>query len=185
MAIMIKFLVLSLLLATSISAQTNDAISTNSQMRQIETFVQGTETIRADCIKNRRIICGRILKILPAGLVVDSGYTNLMQPALDRSWLVAGTVDAQRPKSMVERTEPGSPCVGLVFLTDFPKSRRAKPKAYDYVVIQAYPAGKYTYTSVGALQRTVRRFCASLEAAVAIDRTAAGIHRPVLAPESK
>ena len=166
-----RFLALPLLLALSVSAQTNAA-------SQAESFVQATEAIRANCIQNRRIVCGRILKILPTGLVVESGYTNLLRPPLDRSWLVPGTVNAVRAPDLVEGAEPGCPCVGLVFLTDTPKSRRTKPKPYDYVVIEAYPAGTYTYTSVGTIRRAVRRFCASLEAAVKINRAAAGIRPP-------
>jgi hypothetical protein len=57
----------------------------------------------------------------------------------------------------------------LVFLTDIPKSRRLKPKIYDYVIIEAYPTGQYTYTSVGSVQRTVRKFSANLEAAVRVN----------------
>ena len=34
------------------------------------------EQIRTDCIQGRRLICGRVLKIFPDGLIVDSGYTN-------------------------------------------------------------------------------------------------------------
>jgi hypothetical protein len=33
-------------------------------------------------------------------------------------------------------------------------------------MLEGYPAGEYTYTSVGSVQRTVRKFSASLDAAV-------------------
>jgi hypothetical protein len=69
----------------------------------------------------------------------------------------------------VEGNEPGAIGVGVVVLTDLPKSRRARANLYDYVIIEAYPAGQYTYTSVGNLQRTVRRFSASLDAAVKLN----------------
>jgi hypothetical protein len=146
-----------------------------SPARQARAYEQATEKIRADCVQGRRTICGRILKILPDGLVVESGYTNLMRVPLSRSWLAPGTVEATREVNLVEGNEPGCVCTGLVFLTALPKSRStAKPKPYDYVVIQAYPAGQYTYASVGTLQRTVRRFAASLPTAIRLNRDAAG-----------
>lgn len=132
-------------------------------------IVQQAEQMRATCINGRRSICGKVLKILPDGLVVESGYTNLLRTPLDRSWLLPGTVTASRDPNLVEGNTPGSICAGLVVLTELPKSRRAKPKIYDYVVIEGYPAGQYTYTSVGSLQRTVRRFSASLETAVKLN----------------
>src|SRR5271169_4691330 len=57
-------------------------------------FPQQVEEIRTACIEGRRIICGKILKILPDGLVVDSGFTNLLRAPLTRSWLAPGTVSA-------------------------------------------------------------------------------------------
>jgi hypothetical protein len=125
--------------------------------------------IRTDCIQNRRMVCGKILQVLPEGLVVESGYLDLLQRPLGRSWLVPGTVLAGRAPNLVEGKEPEAVCAGLVFLTDYPKSRRTKPKPFDYVILVGYPAGQYTYTSVGALQRTVRRFSASLTEAVSLN----------------
>jgi hypothetical protein len=124
------------------------------------------QRVRAVCIQERRSICGKILQVLPEGLVVDSGYTNLLRAPITRSWLVPGMVTASRATGLVEGKEPGSVCVGLVFLTDIPKSRRLKPKAYDYVILEGYPTGQYTYTSVGNVQRTVRKFTAIIEKAV-------------------
>jgi hypothetical protein len=124
------------------------------------------ERVRAECVQGRRCICGRILKVLPDGLVVESGYTSLLRPALYRSWLVPGTVPANRDPHLVEAKDPDSVCTGLVFLADSPKTRGVKAKPYDYVVLHAYPAGQYTYTSAGSIQRTVRRFACGLETAV-------------------
>ena len=124
------------------------------------------EAVRAKCIQGRRIICGKIIKVLPEGLVVDSGYTNLMREPLNHSWLIPGTAEAERATNLVEKDEPDCVCVGLVFLTDPPKSRKAgKPKALDYVVLQAFPAGQFTYNSAGTVQRTVRHFSGSLSVA--------------------
>lgn len=162
-------------------AQTNGGDS-STLSQQARSYEQATEKIRADCVQNRRTICGKIIKMLPEGVVVESGYTSLMRPPLSKTWLVPGTVQAARQPDLVEGTEPGDVCVGLVFLTALPKSRIAKPKLYDYVVLEAYPAGQYTYTSVGTLQRTVRRYAASLPAAIALNRTAAGLKPPVIPP---
>ena len=119
-----------------------------------------------DCIQNRRMICGKILKVLPDGLVVDSGYTNLMRAPLNRSWLIPGAAVATRATNLVEASQPDAVCIGLVFLTDLPKSPGAKPKIYDYVNIEGFPVGQYTYTSVGTIQRTVREFTHKLDKAV-------------------
>jgi len=156
-----------------------------SQTNQNPSIAQLVEQMRAACINGRRSICGKVLKILPDGLVIESGYTNLLRSPLDRSWLVPGTATASRAPNLVEGHEPGSVCTGLVVLTELPKSRRAKPKNYDYVVIEAYPAGHYTYTSVGSLQRTVRRFSASLETAVKLNLQADENKEPARAVEVK
>jgi len=126
------------------------------------------EAIRTSCIAGRRLICGRVLQVLSDGVVVESGYTSLLREPVQRSWLVPGTVTASRDPTLVEAKEPGAVCAGLVFLTDLPKRKRspAKVKPFDYVILQAYPAGEYTYHSVGNIQRTVRRFSAGLETAV-------------------
>lgn len=170
----VKFTFLFFFAVLSASAQTNavNAVS-NSPAQIIQTptnqtpsIEERTARIRADCVQGRRSICGRILKVLPDGLVIESGYTNLVRYPLDRSWLVPGTAMANRTTGLVEGNEPGSMCVGLVFLTDIPKLRGTKPKQYDYVVIQGYPAGQYTYASLGTIERTVRRFSVGLQTAI-------------------
>jgi hypothetical protein len=143
--------------AKSVPAQTNQAMSVG----------QRAEQIRADCIQNRRSICGKILNVFPSGLVVESGYTNLLRAPLTRSWLVPGTVTASRTPNLIEGNTPDAICVGLVFITDLPKSKRFKPKKYDYVIIEGFPSGQYTYTSLGTIQRTVREFTTELDKAVA------------------
>jgi hypothetical protein len=169
----------SSLLDGKASPPPEDATNQPSESRAAE---QTREKIRTECIQGRRTICGRILKVLPEGLVVESGYTNLLRPPLDKSWLVTGTVQAMREPNLVEANEPGCVCVGLVFLSDIPKSRAAKPKPYDYVVIQGYPAGQFTYTSVGTTERTVRHFSALLQTAVQLNCDAAGMKPPATTP---
>ena len=169
-----KNAVLILLVAMSSMAQTNLVTAngmTNPPANKFQTATLRAEKIRADCIQGRRIICGKILRVLPEGLVVESGYTNLLRPALSSSWLVPGRIVASRPANLVESSIPGSPCVGVVFLTDLPKIRKlgAKPNPYDYVVLLGYQAGQSTYTSVGSIQKTVRRFSANLAQAVRLN----------------
>jgi hypothetical protein len=126
--------------------------------------VDRREQIRTECIQGRRLICGRVLKIYPDGLVVDSGYTDLLRPSLTQSWLIPGTATATREPTSLERQEPEAPCFGLVFLTDIPK--RPKVNTFDYVVIIGYPAGPYFYEPTSHVQRKVRKFSAGLNTAV-------------------
>jgi hypothetical protein len=170
--------------ALAISAQIKSDASTNhppvtvfhptEEPFQIQTdqdlaLAQRAEQIRADCIRGRRSICGKILAVLPDGLVVESGYTNLLRQPLTRSWLVPGTVTASRAVNLMEGAVPGSVCFDTVYLTDYPKSKRLKPKRYDYVIIQGYPTGQYTYNSLGTIHKTVRRFSAQLSKAVELN----------------
>jgi hypothetical protein len=122
------------------------------------------EELRTDCINGRRLICGRVLRVDPDGLVVDSGYKDLLREPLTRSWVVPGTAVASRDPTAMELNEPGTACIGLVFLTDLPK----KPKVnyYDYVVITGYPAGDYVYSPVPNVEKTIRKFSAGLDTAV-------------------
>ncbi len=145
----------------------------HAQTNQLPSAVQLAEQVRTECIQGRRSIAGRILRVLPDGLVVDSGYTNLARSPLESSWLVPGTLTAHRAPNLVEANEPDSLCAGQVFLTDVPNSRGAKPHQYDYVIIRGYPTGHYTYTSVGNIQRTARRFSASLDKATRLNFAAA------------
>ena len=136
---------------------------------QITPVFQDKEQVRSLCIEGRRLICGKILAVLPGGLVVDSGYTNLLREPLTQSWLVPKTVEAVRAKNLLEEQRPGATCIGLVFLTDFPKGKKFKPAQYDYVIIEAYPAGQFTYHSTGAIVRTIRRFSAGLDTAIQLN----------------
>jgi hypothetical protein len=125
---------------------------------------QRTEQTRSRCIEGRRYIAGRVLRVLPEGLVVDSGYSKLLWPPLNRSWVLSGTASVSRDTNAVEENKPDAVCIGLVLLSNIPK--RPLVKAYDYVVIHAYPAGDYVYSPVAGVQQTVRRFSASLDRAV-------------------
>ncbi len=175
-----QFTVLFVFATLSVAAQTNVDQGTNASDKILQappssaplrtnrapSVADQIQRVRAACIQGRRSVCGKILQVLPEGLVIDSGYTNLLREPIDKSWLVRGTVSASRAPGLIESQEPGSVCVGLVFLADVPKSRRLKPRLYDYVIIEGYPAGHHTYTSVGDIHRTVRRFSSSLKAAV-------------------
>jgi hypothetical protein len=170
----VGFVLLFVFAASFAGAQTNSSgSSTNSvaqsgaiQINQNVVYAQQVEKIRLQCIQNRRMICGKILKIQPDGLVVDSGYTNLERYPLNRSWLVPGTVVAARATNVIEGIQPDSICIGQVFLTDLPRTTGPKPKLYDYVSLEAFPVGQYTYNSVGDLRRTVRKFSTKLPNAV-------------------
>jgi hypothetical protein len=136
--------------AWAVSAQTNATIR--------------AEQIRAECIQGRRHVCGRVLEVTPSGLVVDSGYTSLLQPPLNHTWLTRAAAAPVRPAALIERGAPDSVAVGLVFLTDLP--RRPKARQYDYVSLIGYPAGQYNYAPAPGVAKTIRRFAAGLATAV-------------------
>ncbi len=118
----LKFWLAILFVALEFPTRANDFSATNSPAARF----QSTEQVRAECLDGRRMICGKILRVLPDGLVVESGYTDLLRPPLTDSWLVPGTVTATPAPNLVESREPGSVCVGTVFLTDLPKVARQK-----------------------------------------------------------
>jgi hypothetical protein len=154
---------LSFGLALCAVADTNTpATSPASPTNQVST-IELREQLLTTCLNARRSICGKILRIFPNGLLVESGYTNLLREPLTKSWLVPGSVVASLAQNLVESKEPGALCVGTLFLTDLP---RGKPKQYDYVILAGYPTGEFTYNSVGSVRKTVRRFSANLDKAV-------------------
>jgi hypothetical protein len=125
---------------------------------------QRAADIRAACVNGRRCICGKVIKIVPEGLVVESGYTALMQPPFTGSWVIPGGALLIRDSKLIERDEPASPCIGTVLLTDFPK--RPAVKLYDYVLLQGYPAGEYLYIPVPGVEKEIRKFAGGLDTAV-------------------
>ena len=161
----VKFIFVFVFAAASAFAQTNSSPvpATNENLA----VLQHVEQLRAQCIQNRRLICGKIVKILPDGIVVDSGYTNLMRPPLNSSWLIPGAASAERAKNFVEKAGPDSICAGLVFVTDLPRPPRGmKVKLFDYVILDGFPMGKYDYHSVGTVQHSIRKFSNKVTTAV-------------------
>lgn len=166
-SVIVKFGLAFFFAVASAFAQTNSPLASISSSDENSAVLQHVEELRARCIENRRIICGKILKILPDGIVVDSGYTNLMRAPLNQSWLIPGTAMAERATNIVEQASADSVCVGQVFLIDLPKPPRGmKPKVFDYVVLEGFPMGKYSYTSVGSVQHTIRQFSTKVTEAV-------------------
>jgi YVTN family beta-propeller protein len=108
-----------------------------------------------------------VLQVTPGGVIVDSGYEQLLSPPFNHSWVVRGTASLDRKAGLVEEKKPDAVCVGLVFLSNIPK--RPAVNNYDYVVIHGYPAGDHIYVPVPGVAKTVRHFSASLERAVAIN----------------
>src|ERR1039457_4773239 len=96
--LIMKLAVLFLLAASSVWGQTNTGLpkvareDSNSEgkflqapTRQDLSPIQFGEQVRAACLQGRRSICGRILRVLPDGLIVESGYTNLLREPLSKS----------------------------------------------------------------------------------------------------
>ena len=152
--------------ALPVTAQTNTSAADSITPTNRQATLELSEQLRAQCIAGRRYICGKILRVFPDGILVECGYTNLVRGTLTKNWLVPGSVVASRAENLVESREPGATCIGTVFLTDLP---RGKPHQYDYVIIAGYPTGEFTYTSVGTIQKTVRRFSANLDKAVKVN----------------
>ena len=148
------------LAAGSLAAQTNQ---TNA--------LALSEQIRHECIQGRRHICGRVLEVTKAGLVVDSGYPQLLRPPFNRTWVTRGVVSLHRPAALLERDAPDAIAVGLVFVSDFP--RRPAVHQYDYVALNGYPAGTHTYAPAPGVTKTIRHFSGGLETAVRLDLPAA------------
>jgi hypothetical protein len=148
-------------------AQTNVSTSTSANQTN-QTVVRGRDQrladIRTACINGRRCVCGKVIKIVPEGLVVESGYTALMKPPFTGSWVFPSGALVNRDSNLIERDEPASPCVGTVLLMDFPK--RPAVKLYDYVLLQAYPAGEYLYIPVPGVEKQIRKFAGGVDTAV-------------------
>lgn len=145
-------------------AQTNPPAS-SSQARRVSD--QRAAEIRTACIDGRRAVCGKVIKIVPGGLVVDSGYATLMEPPFNQSWVISGGASVTRDPKVMELNKPASPCIGVVFLTDVPK--RPAVKLYDYVVLQAYPCGQFNYVPVVGVQKVIRKFSAGIDTAVKLN----------------
>jgi len=127
-----------------------------------------SEQIRNACLAGRRMICGKILEIVDNGVVVESGYTDLLREPLSRSWVVNGNVAASKDPNGIEANVPGTPCIGTVFvnLTDAPKRGAPPIHKYDYLLILAYPVGQYDYVPVPPIKKSIRKFTTTLELAV-------------------
>src|SRR5882672_10316460 len=148
-------------------AQTNvTSLANESNQTAVRDRDQRAADIRGACINGRRCVCGKVIKIVPEGLIVDSGYTALMNPPFTQSWVISGGALVNRDSKLLERREPASPCIGTVLLTDFPK--RPAVNLYDYVLLQAYPAGEYLFTPVPGVQKPIRKFAGGLDTAVKI-----------------
>jgi hypothetical protein len=150
--------------ALAVSESSRPATNQPRSTRELE---RRSETIRTACIQGRRRLCGRVMEISTNGLVVDSGFTSLLRPELSRSWVAPAAVSAERPPNLVEDNVPGAVAVGLVLVTDVP--RRPPVKLYDYVILQAYPAGEYLYAPVPNVKKVIRRFSGGLETAIRLN----------------
>ena len=129
MPCIMRFLAFFLGTALSLSAQTNPGTATNAAAAVVpRSRSERIEQIHSECVQGRRLICGKILKILPDGLVVDSGYTNLTHPPLSASWLVPGRVSAGRPANQIEGRDR-SPSASAPFSSPTCRRRAAPPQA--------------------------------------------------------
>ncbi len=165
-----RFALLLVLTVVSSQAETKTELPANGSMPSqapqdfAATKAQRVEQVRTACIEGRRYVAGKVVQVVPEGLIVDSGYSRLLSAPFNKSWVVTGTASVNRDSNVVEEKKPDSVCVGLVLLSNIPK--RPGVKAFDYVVIHGYPAGEYTYKPVPGVEKVIRRFSASLDRAV-------------------
>lgn len=136
---------------------------------QVRAFARAqlAEKVRAECIEGRRYVAGRVLDVTTNGLVIDSGYSVLLQPPFNQSWVVPGNATVARDSAALEQRHPDAVCIGEVFLSHFPRKPKVKP--YDYVVIHAYPAGEEIYRPLPGVEKKLRHYSASLESAVQLE----------------
>ena len=81
--------------------------------------------------------------------------------------MVRGNVSATLTANTLEANVPGTPCFGLVYLTEVP--RRPAVHKYDYVILLAFPAGQYDSVPVPPVKKTIRKFTGTLEMAVILN----------------
>ncbi len=115
-------------------------------------------------------ICGKVLQIVPAGLVVESGYTNLLNPEFSHSWLVPGDITASLSAKSCRRKFARCRVCGIGARDRH--SERPAVKAYDYVIFRFIPAGQYNYAPVPGVKKTIRRFSVGLPTAVQLNHAA-------------
>jgi len=159
---------------TNTNTNTSTASVSNSAIDAALPLTAGpvAESVRSNCITGRRRICGRVLQVTKAGLVVDSGYPSLLEAPFNHSWVTRASAQPARPANLIEASSADSVAVGVLFLTDFP--RRTPVHQYDYVALIGYPAGNYEYTPAPGVTKTVRRFAGGLERAVTLIMQARG-----------
>jgi len=109
---------------------------------------------------------GKILKVLPEESLLTAA-TPIDAVSLNRLSLVPGTAVATRATILSEGNQPDSICIAG-FLTDLPQTpgvnqglRLRQPRSFSRWPIY--------YTSVGYLQRTVRKFSTKLVKAVPVE----------------
>ncbi|MEI9962107.1 MAG: hypothetical protein WDM76_13540 [Limisphaerales bacterium] len=173
----LKFALLLFFVALSASAQTNVAkVASNSPSQTIPDTNQSSIVIvrGAACEADSRDLRARPSFDLRGKFskccLMDWWWKAVIRILCVRRWIVPGWCRARpRPAArpvLLKATNRVRFALGWFFITDIPKARRTKPAQYDYVILQGYPAGQYTYTSLGTIERTVRRFSAGLSTAV-------------------
>ncbi len=87
---------------------------------------QLAEKLRAECIEARRYVAGRVIEITAKGLIVESGYSALLQPPFNQSWVVRGNATVAKDLDTPEEKHPDAVCRGLVLLTSIPPSSQGE-----------------------------------------------------------
>jgi hypothetical protein len=107
--------------------------------------------------QGRKLIDGKVLQKIDAGLLVDSGEKGKFLEERISSEPGVG------PALWHEGNTPGSEAQGLVLLQDYPDPNMADDGHVDIV---AYPLGLFSYETVGKSEKTVRKFSCNLDTAI-------------------
>ena len=156
--------------APTAPAQTNAPAADSDSLTNRAASLELSEQMRAQCIAGRRSICGKDSADFSRRHPGRMQLHELGARDADKILARAGQCSRQPRGKSCREPRAGRACIGTVFLTDLP---RGKPHQYDYVIIAGYPTGEFTYTSVGTIQKTVRRFSANLDKAVKVNMEAA------------
>jgi hypothetical protein len=147
-----------------VEEQTKDQAIYDNQLLASQQFQ--VEVLRNRVFQTCRIVWGRVVQKLPGGLLVDSGEEPVPEALKSEPEFEAhGNMTTTHKTEGDEAKEPGAQCKGLVFLADYPDYGPAV--VGDYVQILVYRMGDYIYRPAFGGQKTVRKFTADLDKAIA------------------
>lgn len=132
---------------------TNQAALDRQKRAAYKMMTDRMAAIRRQVAAAGRVILGNVSQKTSLGLMIFSGQTPVNHPGF-------GGRDSRLVASRFPR---GTEFYGHCLLLDHPKFKGLVDE--DYVEVVAYPCGDYSYQSVGAGGKTIRRFTADFNKA--------------------